>query len=191
MIPYCILVIEDDDDRVFMEHLFLEYHRLMYSEIQKITHDAWITEDVMQATLEKLIDKISLLRSLDRNRLVNYIITASKNTAINYLKKEKRVTVFSFDDCLDSTADLYTNPLEDRLEQLELEDDLKRLHRIWPDLDERSKFLLEGRYILKKTPEEMARELDIKVASLRMALTRAKRSAKNLMISEISNGSKK
>ena len=29
MIPYCILVIEDDDDRAFMEQLFVEYHRLM------------------------------------------------------------------------------------------------------------------------------------------------------------------
>ena len=29
MIPYCILVIEDDDDRAFMEQLFVDYHRLM------------------------------------------------------------------------------------------------------------------------------------------------------------------
>lgn len=191
MIPYCILVIEDDDDREFMTNLFLEYQRLMYSEIYKIVRDIWSTEDIMQSTLVKLIDKIPLLRSFDRNHLVNYVISASKNTAINHLKKEKRVTVFSFDDCLDSPADLYSTPLEDRLEQLELENNLNRLHQIWPDLDERSKFLLEGRYILKKTPEEMARDLDIKVASLRMALTRAKRSAKKLMISELSNGSKK
>lgn len=27
MIPYCILVIEDDDDRTFMEQLFVDYHR--------------------------------------------------------------------------------------------------------------------------------------------------------------------
>ena len=32
MIPYCILVIEDDDDRAFMEQLFVDYHRLMYHE---------------------------------------------------------------------------------------------------------------------------------------------------------------
>ena len=29
MIPYCILVIEDDDDRTFMEQLFVDYHRLI------------------------------------------------------------------------------------------------------------------------------------------------------------------
>lgn len=85
------VVIEDDDDREFMKNLFLEYQRLMYSEIYQITRDTWSTEDVLQSTLVNLIDKIPLLRSLDRNRLVNYIITSSKNTAINYLKKEKRI----------------------------------------------------------------------------------------------------
>lgn len=186
MIPYCILAIEDDDDRAFMEYLFLEYHRLMYSEIQKITHDAWITEDVMQSTLEKLIDKIALLRKLDRKRLVNYIITASKNTAINYLKKEKKVTVFSFDDCIDSPSEPYSDPIGEQLEQLEIKEDWQCLHKVWPKLDARSKYVLEGRYILEKTPEEMSKDLDIKVSSLRMALTRAKRIAKKLMLTELS-----
>ena len=95
MIPYCILVIENDDDRDFMTNLFLKYQRLMYSEIYNLTHDAWSTEDIMQSTLVKLIDKIPLLRSLNRNQLVNYIITASKNTAINYLKKETPIFSWS------------------------------------------------------------------------------------------------
>ena len=51
MIPYCILVIEDDDDRAFMEQLFVDYHRLMYHEIFKLVHDQWAAEDVMQSTL--------------------------------------------------------------------------------------------------------------------------------------------
>lgn len=79
MIPYCILVIEDDDDRAFMEQLFVDYHRLMYHEIFKLVHDQWAAEDVMQSTLVRLIDKIPELRIKDRDHLVNYIITASKN----------------------------------------------------------------------------------------------------------------
>lgn len=182
MIPYCILVIEDEDDRDFMRQLFENYQRLMYHEIAQIAHDRWTVEDVMQSTLVKLIDKIPLLRSFDRNRLVNYIISAAKNTAINHLQQENRITVFSFDDSLDPPADLSATPLDERLEQIQLEADLHRLHEIWPTLDERSRFLLEGRYILKKTPEEMAGDLNIQVASLRMALTRARRTAKKRML---------
>lgn len=54
MIPLCILVIEDDDDREFMSLLFTKYNRLMYHEIYRILHDSWAAEDVMQTTIEKL-----------------------------------------------------------------------------------------------------------------------------------------
>ena len=135
MIPYCILVIEDDDDRTFMEQLFVDYHRLMYHEIFKLVHDQWAAEDVMQSTLVRLIDKIPELRLKDRGHLVNYI------------KKE----------------------------------DLEELAHIWTQLDERTRYLLEGHYILNLPAAEMARELNIKPASLRMALTRARKTAYQLL----------
>lgn len=185
MIPYCILAIEDDDDREFMAFLFQEYQRLMYRTIHQITHDPWSTEDVMQETLIKLIDKIPLLRSQDRSRRVNYIISAAKNTAINYLKREKKATVFSFVDDMDSLAELSSDPIEDYLEQVSIRDDWDCLHRVWPELDSKSQYLLEGRYILKKAPEEMAHDLGIKTNSLRMAITRAKRQAKKLIQEEM------
>ena len=186
MIPYCILVIEDDGDRAFMENLYLSYNKLMYHEIFKITKDPWATEDIMQSTLVKLIDKISLLRSRDRNRQINYIISACKNTAFNYLRKEKNIAVFSFDDCMDSPSELSHDPIQMKYDTLDLQDDWECLHRIWLKLDDRSKFILEGRYILEKSPEEMALSLGIKPDSFRMALTRAKRNAKKLILDEYS-----
>ena len=56
MIPYCILVIEDDDDREFMTLLYIRYQRLLYKEIYEILKKPWNTEDILQATLVKLID---------------------------------------------------------------------------------------------------------------------------------------
>lgn len=44
-------------------------------------------------------------------------------------------------------------------------------------LDERTRYLLEGYYILDLPVAEMARELNIKPASLRMVLTRARKTA--------------
>ena len=66
MIPFCILAIENDDDREFMAELFLRYQRLLYNEIYEILKNPWNTEDVLQATLVKLIDKISELRKNPR-----------------------------------------------------------------------------------------------------------------------------
>ena len=71
MIPIIILTIQDPDEREYMTGLYIKYNRLMYSEIHKIIHDPWDVEDVLQISLVKLIDKISLLRAFERNRLVN------------------------------------------------------------------------------------------------------------------------
>ena len=58
---------------------------------------------------------------------------------------------------------------------------MEALSRIWTQLDERTRYLLEGYYILNLPAAEMARELNIKPASLRMALTRARKTAYQLL----------
>jgi len=179
MIPYCILAIEDDDDRHFMEYLFTQYHRLMYKNIISIVHDQWAADDVLQTTLVKLINKVDELRAKDRDRLVNYIITASKHTAFTYLRDTSRKQTFDLDEQWDF-EDIENNQegIERRLIKKE---ELDALAKVWPQLDERSKYLLEAWYILETPAEQIAADLDIKPASVRMALTRAKRAAYELM----------
>lgn len=146
MIPYCILVIEDDDDRAFMEQLFVDYHRLMYHEIFKLVHNQWAAEDVMQSTLVRLIDKIPELRSKDRNHLVNYIITASKNQSRNYLRDSGRHSTSDLQEFME-----YEDPDMDggAIElQIIKKEDLEELAHIWTQLDDRTRYLLEGHYIL-------------------------------------------
>lgn len=41
MIPFCILAIENDDDREFMAGLFLRYQRLLYNEIYEILNNVY------------------------------------------------------------------------------------------------------------------------------------------------------
>ena len=56
-------------------------------------------------------------------------------------------------------------------------EEIDELVRRWPQLDAKSKYLLEGKYILGKSDEVMAEELSIKPASVRMALTWARQCA--------------
>lgn len=179
MIPFCILAIENDEDREFMTALFINYQRLLYSEIYKILRDPWNTEDVLQATLVKLIDKIPELREKEPPRLVNYIITAARNTAYNFLRAQKKAPALLFED--------YIEEAEKTTERRQMEvafitkESLDELVRLWPQLDSRSRFLLEGKYILGKSNEALAEELSIKPASVRMALARARQCAYQLL----------
>ena len=176
MIPVCILAINDENDREFMTALFLQYERLMYKEIYQITSDIWETEDILQSALVKLIDKITLLRTLDSKRLINYLISTVKNTAYNHMNRKK--PAFSFDEMRDVEADDEISEFEDRME---LNFQLERLANVWPLLDQRSKYVLEAYYILEKHPEEIARDLGIKANSIRMILSRARKRAYRLM----------
>lgn len=145
MIPIIILAIEDPNDRDFMMHLYISYNRLMFSEIQKITCDTWASDDVLQISLIKLIEKVSLLRTFEHNRLVSYIITTCRNNAYNYTKK----LVSSLECELIDTdgVDFTVSPLEQMVIQKEYQNALKLA---WDNLDERSKYFLESKYILEK-----------------------------------------
>ena len=180
MMPYCIMMIEDDDDRAFMEALYENYHRLMYHEIIKIVHDPWATEDLMQTTLVKLIEKVKELRQKNRNQLVNYIISACKNRAFNYLRDYAKKRG---DTSLEEEWELPDFSKDGkRVEEQILRDcEMEEFSNIWALLDERSRFVLESRYILDMTPQEIAKDLNIKPESVRMALTRARKNACKLM----------
>ena len=138
---------------------------------------------MLQTTIEKLIDKVKDLRVKDHNHLVNYIISASRNRAKNYLRDYSRYQLIPFDDETEipdaecSGDDMYFRLIR--------KSNLDILARIWPYLDERSRFLLEGRYLLEKTPQDLAQELNIKPDSVRMALTRARKAAYQLMIEKM------
>ena len=64
-------------------------------------------------------------------------------------------------------------------------EEIDELVRRWPQLDAKSKYLLEGKYIRGKSDEALAEELSIKPASVRMALTRARQCAYQLLTKEL------
>lgn len=171
MIPLIILAIEDEDDRAFAEHLYVTYRRLMLSEIQKIVENAWDAEDVMHSVVVKLIDKLDLLRTLSRANLVNYIITASRNTAISLLREKKKLPAYSFDDLVDSMEE-DSMTTEDRV-MLELDQEIA--HQAWCLLPYEVQSLLSAKYVLEQTDIEISKMLGIQKNSVRMALTRARR----------------
>jgi len=179
LIPFCILAIENDDDREFMAELFLRYQRLLYNEIYEILKNPWNTEDVLQATLVKLIDKISELRKKEEAKLVSYMVVAARNNTYNFLRAQKKSAQVSFEEYSgqENSASADRQIESGMIAKEEIEEMVRR----WSQLDERSKHLLEGKYILGKSDEALAEELSIKPASVRMALTRARQNAYQIL----------
>ena len=170
MIPSIILAIEDDDDREFMTGLYKQYQRLMYREILKIVQETWDVDDIL---LVKLIDRIALLKTLDRQRLIDYLVTAARNTALNF-RRDNKTKYF------EELTDEQPSP-EDTEDTLIRKEDLYRLADVWNTLDEKTQYLLRARYILNKSGKEIAADLKMSPDNVRMAIVRAKRKAKKAM----------
>jgi len=105
------------------------------------------------------------------------------------LRAQKKIAPFSFEDYMQQSEPIAAyRQMEDMLISIE---EIEELAQRWPQLDDRSKYLLEGKYILCKSDETMAEELSIKPASVRMALTRARQCAYRLLIDDSTPGCSK
>jgi len=173
MIPFIILAIESTDDRDFMIDLYVSYNRLMYATIIKIVADEWETEDLIQSALEKLIDKIPLLKTMEEPQCVHYIVKTCSNLSYSYLRKKKRV-IYMDHEALDG----YDSETDSPELWLLTQDRQKNISAAWESLDEKAKELLTWKYMLKKSDAEIADELCIQPSSVRMTLTRARKKFK-------------
>lgn len=175
MIPVIIAIIENDDDREFMTELYLQYRSLMYKIIFDIVKNSWDTEDVLQEVLVKLIDKIPTLKNLEPQNRINYVAVSCKNTAYNFFRDRKPEVLLGEED------DMVPDDAPSLDDCFIVKEDVTRLAAIWPLLDEKTRYLLNGKYVLKKSAKELAADLKMPPDNVRMALLRAKRKARRVM----------
>lgn len=181
MLLSIMTMLDEESDREFMTQLFMTYRRLMYSEIDNILSNACETEDVLQNALIKLCDKVALLRSLDERKRVCYVITTVRNQAKNHIRNAHGNPILSFDDDEMNLAESVSDGT-DIESSIILKEQLKTLSSVWDRLDNTSQLLLEGKYILKRSDNELGKELGLNPSSIRMVLSRARKKALKLMM---------
>ena len=164
---------EQRSNQQFISHIYQEYERLMYYTVRKYIADMHQCEDVVQDSLEKLIEKVEVLRILSEPALANYIVVTVKNTSINYLKRYdiERVRIEELYREL-VAKESYSQSLDEILISKET---CFRLKKVWPNLDEETRRLLEGKYFLGYDDRKLAMMFGCKPNSIRMKLTRARR----------------
>lgn len=166
----------DPDDRAFMESLYLEFEGLMYATVKKYIGEESDQMDVMQDVVVKLIRKVSTLRPMGDGALCGYIATTAKNTAIDFLRKKNRVGVdaVGMDEAQFSQTEDLALSLDDLME---LSERRGYLQEALSNLSEEDRSLLEWKYFLDYSDEDLAQLFGCKVNSIRMKLTRARRRA--------------
>jgi RNA polymerase sigma-70 factor (ECF subfamily) len=164
--------IEDPCDQDYMLWLYREFNRLMFSVAKQYANKQEDREDIVQDALVSLMKKIPELRAMERCILASYIVSVSRNTSINFLKRQD-VKDSRCIPLTEEVAEVFCS--EDDLYQFVHQKNL--LSTIWDLLPETDRFLLEGRYVLGLSDEELAAQLKCKPSSIRMKVTRARRRA--------------
>lgn len=178
--------IADDAQRSFMEALYVEHRAAMYGAAYPITRNHPDTEDVIQHTLLKLMDKVPLLRTLDCFTLRAYIVICVRRAAIDLLRRRRKRSelLFAEDGLLDAEACQRGSPVEERVireaEAQQLRDALARLK-------EKQRDLLNMKYFLNLSDDEIAETYGVRPDSVRCLLSRARKALAGI-IKEMEHG---
>ena len=172
---------KNKEDR-FMEELYFRYNRLILYVLRKYVSNTAEADDLVQTTLERLMQKVDKLKTFDEQALPAYISETAKHVAFNYLKRRgMEMSLFIPEDFDKLTRSLFDQ--RPSLDDLLISEERAAICRKeLSKLPENGQRLLKGKYMLGMEDEELAKMMNCKPSSVRMKMTRARRMAHDAFI---------
>lgn len=180
--PSAIMAMPSGDDRDFMEWLYKQHYRLMFSTAWKIFRDKATVEDVVSDSCLALMKKLPLLRNIERNKLSVYIVFTVRNTALNYYVKQKRTNIY-----IVSGENVEVEAIADKLkleEKVLLEDELERVWKAIMQLPEKEQQIMRMKYAMEMPDDEIADKVGLSINSIRKYVSRAREHIKAIVYAE-------
>ena len=180
-------MINDVDDRAFMQEVYQQNERLMYAIALKYASNTQDCEDIVHDTVERLCKNIIKIKGLSNSALRAYVVYAVRNTAINFRKHQATINRHIQQLSDDDLSSEYDQP-ESIIERIEdLQEKRTSLTKVWMQLTDAEQELLYRKYVLDQTTEELAGIFQCSRDSIRMRLSRARRKSLRLMKGEDTN----
>ena len=174
-------MINDVDDRAFMQEVYQQNERLMYAIALKYASNTQDCEDIVHDTVEKLCKNIAKIKGLPKSELRAYVVYAVRNTAINFRKHQSTINRHIQQLSDDDLSSEYDQP-ESIIERIEdLQEKRTSLTKVWMQLTDAEQELLYRKYVLDQTTEELSGIFQCSRDSIRMRLSRARRKSLRLM----------
>ena len=170
------------DERTSIEVIYVEKSRQLLNVAYSILKDEHESQDAVQQSFEKLVLKRNKIDLTDQARVYGYLRVVVRNQAIDIYNKKKRIT--------------YKEP--EFINNLDIEDDIdierelidfensKELALQLDKINPKYATVITLKYFLELSNDEIANTLDCSETTLRVILHRAKKSLKNILLSEVS-----
>ena len=174
-------MINDVDDRAFMQEVYQQNERLMYAIALKYASNTQDCEDIVHDTVERLCKNIIKIKGLSNSALRAYVVYAVRNTAINFRKHQATINRHIQQLSDDDLSNEYDQP-ESIIERIEdLQEKRTSLTKVWMQLTDAEQELLYRKYVLDQTTKELAGIFQCSRDSIRMRLSRVRRKSLRLM----------
>lgn len=173
------------EDKEFFQNFYEEYKRYIYFTVCKFTSDAEEREDMVQDVTLRLIHNVTTLKNLNRYTAMKYILLTIKTVYIDKERqKEKNNLVYLNEQELESIL------IEQYIARdLDHEIDVNMaVAKLKEELPQRDWLVLEGKYLLELSQEEISNLIGVAPDSVRMVLHRAKEKARSILKQEVAVG---
>ena len=164
-------------DRLFFDQFYDAYKRYIFRCAAQLTQSTQDCEDVFQDTVLRLLKNIHVLRQLEHKKTFAYIFLTAKSAWVDHLRKNARLNTVSFDAISQDAAPDKFFASSDVLDWENYSDTAQ----LKSELTAREWAVLEGKYLLGYSQEELAQLLDVSTDSIRMILSRVRKKAKSIL----------
>ncbi|MFV0377570.1 MAG: RNA polymerase sigma factor [Mangrovibacterium sp.] len=164
-----ILLLFNTDDKLALEKLFAKYYRPLTIYGFKYLDEIEVAEDIVQDVIVRFWETKKYLNVCGSLR--NYLFTAVRNRAINYLESFHYAKK-SYLDLLDESF-LFEQFLDE-----ELEERSEKLRLAMTELPDKMRQILQLIIFENKPQNEVAMELNISLNTVKTQLARAKQKLK-------------
>ena len=173
------------DDKDFFHSFYEEYKNFMFYIARKYVSSQEDCEDIVQEATIRLINNIPSLRELTKNKTAKYIALTIRSVFMdNEKRKHGDQTLLLNDETLEKLIKaevMIADSMPDLSARLEVE-------LLKQSLDPRDWMVLEGKYFMGYTQEELAPKLGVSPDSVRMVLSRARENARKILQREVKIG---
>ena len=166
------------DNSAIITEFYLNHKMLLFAEAWKYLTLQEDVEDIVYEALARIMGHMETFRRLLPREQLQYAKAIVRNLSYIHLKRNSRFTMLPFED-----VDTYLTVEESQLPESIVSKgiQLDQLRKIWAAIPVDDRLLLEQKYILKWSDQELASILGIQPQSVRMRLTRTKRRVMELL----------
>lgn len=160
---------EDTDKFLYIYEHYLKY---IYYTVRYYTKDSFTVEDLSQDVLIKIAENLSHFDMADPQKMRNYVITITHNHCKNYLRSQCKIEEESYEEWKENIDD-HSSHSEDILNLIVKKETRKHLIEEIGNLNDIYQSVLELKYFLDFSNDEIAQFLNIEKKTVEMRLYRA------------------